>query len=141
MVFLIRWYKPPELLFGAKSYSVGVDNWAVGCTFAFMLFRTPLFAGTSEIEQLKIIFNVLGTPKLTQWPDVNLLPNYMEFEEREPVDLRTLFGRPKEGQTVEGMPSSLHLLLELLMLNPQQRMTMDKVSDTIPTQCQSHQYY
>ncbi len=122
-----RWYKPPELLFGARSYSVGVDNWAIGCTFAFILLRTPLFAGTSEIEQLKLIFNVLGTPKLSQWPDVNLLPNFMEFEEREPMDMRPLFGRPKENQTVNNLPSDLHLLLEFFVLNPSKRMTMDKV--------------
>nr|NVI70829.1 Cyclin-dependent kinase 7 [Cucujiformia] len=25
------WYRAPELLFGAKQYSTGVDMWAVGC--------------------------------------------------------------------------------------------------------------
>nr|MBE5724679.1 Cyclin-dependent kinase 7 [Cucujiformia] len=26
-----RWYRAPELLFGAKQYGTGVDMWAVGC--------------------------------------------------------------------------------------------------------------
>ena len=34
-----RWYRCPELLFGAKSYSVGVDIWAVGCILAELLLR------------------------------------------------------------------------------------------------------
>ena len=43
-----RWYRAPELLFGAMSYSVGVDVWAVGCIFAELILRTPLFAGTAS---------------------------------------------------------------------------------------------
>nr|MBE5724697.1 Cyclin-dependent kinase 7 [Cucujiformia] len=26
-----RWYRAPELLFGARQYATGVDMWAVGC--------------------------------------------------------------------------------------------------------------
>lgn len=29
-----RWYRPPELLFGATAYSGTVDIWAAGCVFA-----------------------------------------------------------------------------------------------------------
>ena len=43
-----RWYRAPELLFGAMSYSVGVDVWAVGCIFAELILRTPLFAGETR---------------------------------------------------------------------------------------------
>ncbi|XP_055646894.1 cyclin-dependent kinase 7 isoform X3 [Falco peregrinus] len=34
-----RWYRAPELLFGAKMYGVGVDMWAVGCILAELLLR------------------------------------------------------------------------------------------------------
>lgn len=40
-----RWYRSPELLFGAQHYSGGVDIWAVGCIFAEIVLRTPLFPG------------------------------------------------------------------------------------------------
>lgn len=40
-----RWYRSPELLFGARYYGTGVDMWAVGCIFAEMIFRSPLFQG------------------------------------------------------------------------------------------------
>lgn len=36
-----RWYRAPELLFGAKQYGAGVDMWAVGCIFAELLLRRP----------------------------------------------------------------------------------------------------
>lgn len=35
----VRWYRSPELLFGAKMYGVGVDMWAVGCILAELLLR------------------------------------------------------------------------------------------------------
>ncbi len=40
-----RWYRPPELLFGASFYSIGVDMWAAGCIFAEMFLREPLLPG------------------------------------------------------------------------------------------------
>ena len=34
-----RWYRAPELLYGARLYGTGVDLWAVGCIFAELLQR------------------------------------------------------------------------------------------------------
>ena len=34
-----RWYRPPELLFGARNYSTGVDMWPTGCILAELLLR------------------------------------------------------------------------------------------------------
>ncbi|XP_060071161.1 cyclin-dependent kinase 7-like, partial [Ylistrum balloti] len=34
-----RWYRCPELLFGARQYGTGVDMWAVGCILAELLRR------------------------------------------------------------------------------------------------------
>jgi len=36
-----RWYRAPELLFGAKQYGAAVDVWAVACIFAELLLRRP----------------------------------------------------------------------------------------------------
>lgn len=38
-----RWYRSPELLFGARMYGVGVDMWAVGCILAELLLRVTNF--------------------------------------------------------------------------------------------------
>jgi cell cycle related kinase len=38
-----RWYRAPELLYGAKIYSQAVDLWAVGCIFGEMINKEPLF--------------------------------------------------------------------------------------------------
>ncbi len=34
-----RWYRAPELLFGARNYGTGIDMWAVGCILAELLLR------------------------------------------------------------------------------------------------------
>lgn len=46
------WYRAPELLLGVNSYSTGIDMWSVGCIFAEMLTREPLFRAESEIGLL-----------------------------------------------------------------------------------------
>lgn len=50
------WYRAPEILLGGKLYSTPVDVWSMGCIFAEMVTRRPLFQGDSEIDQLYRIF-------------------------------------------------------------------------------------
>jgi hypothetical protein len=68
------WYRPPEMLLGVRNYSEAADIWSVGCVFAEMLRGTPLFAGASQIEQLFLIFEALGTPTDDSWPGVTAAP-------------------------------------------------------------------
>ena len=53
-----QWYRPPELLFGAKNYGGAVDMWSVGCIFAEMFLRLPYLQGETDIGQLRSIFSV-----------------------------------------------------------------------------------
>uniref|UniRef100_A0AAF5RVV9 Protein kinase domain-containing protein n=1 Tax=Wuchereria bancrofti TaxID=6293 RepID=A0AAF5RVV9_WUCBA len=72
------WYRAPEILLGASRYSFGVDIWSVGCIFAEMAARTPLFKGDSEITQLFSIFSIMSTPTEETWHGVSQLANYQE---------------------------------------------------------------
>lgn len=47
------WYRPPELLFGAKYYGPAVDMWSIGCIFAQILLRRVFLHGKTEMEQVK----------------------------------------------------------------------------------------
>ena len=47
---------------GSKSYTLGVDIWSVGCILGEMLIGRPLFPGTSTMNQLERIIQVLGSP-------------------------------------------------------------------------------
>lgn len=42
------WYRAPELLLGAPEYSTPVDMWSVGCIFAEIVSKRPLFDGDSD---------------------------------------------------------------------------------------------
>jgi len=56
-----RWYRAPELLLCCDNYGTSIDVWSVGCIFAELLGRKPIFPGTECLNQLKLIVNVLGT--------------------------------------------------------------------------------
>ncbi|AMD21784.1 HFL072Wp [Eremothecium sinecaudum] len=62
------WYRPPELLLGTTNYGTEVDMWGCGCLLVELFLKTALFQGTNELEQLKCIFQILGTPSVEQWP-------------------------------------------------------------------------
>ena len=57
-----RWYRAPEVLFGSSKYSATVDLWSLGCIFGEMILGKPLFAGTTTLNQLEKIAEVLGLP-------------------------------------------------------------------------------
>lgn len=70
------WYRAPEILLGGRQYSTGVDMWSVGCIFAEMATRKPLFPGDSEIDEIFKIFRILGTPTEVDWPGVTSFPDF-----------------------------------------------------------------
>lgn len=70
------WYRAPEVLLGSRHYNTAIDMWSVGCIFAEMALRSPLFPGDSEIDEIFRIFRTLGTPNDEVWPGVKSLPDY-----------------------------------------------------------------
>ncbi|XP_013788893.1 LOW QUALITY PROTEIN: cyclin-dependent kinase 20-like [Limulus polyphemus] len=87
-----RWYRAPELLYGARQYNQGVDLWAVGCIFGEMLNCFPLFRGDNDIEQLSLVLRALGTPDEQSWPGITELPDYnkISFPEYSVMPLEQL---------------------------------------------------
>lgn len=88
-----RWYRSPELLYGARKYDEGVDLWAVGCIFGEMLNFSPLFPGETDIEQICCVLRVLGTPSDEDWPGKSELPDYnkISFPDYPPVPFEKIF--------------------------------------------------
>mmetsp|Transcript_6943 Transcript_6943/g.9723 ORF Transcript_6943/g.9723 Transcript_6943/m.9723 type:complete len:183 (+) Transcript_6943:1-549(+) len=111
-----RWYKPPELCFKANEYSEMVDMWGVGCIFAELMLRRPLFPGNDDIDQLAKIFQILGTPTKESWPNVGALPEFVEFTRQEGLDLKmTLFTAASND--------AMDLLQKMLVLCPSRRIS------------------
>jgi len=117
------WYRAPEILLGSKFYSTSVDIWSIGCIFAEMLTRRPLFPGDSEIDQLFRIFRSLGTPTDESWPGVSSLPDYKPvFPRWKTQDIQQLL-------PLQLAPGGHDLLVRLLTYNPATRMSAKRALD------------
>lgn len=57
------WYRSPEVLLGDRYYSYSIDIWSIGCIFAEMSNRKPLFPMNNDKDDISIIYNKLGIPK------------------------------------------------------------------------------
>ncbi|KAL7194518.1 hypothetical protein ACSBR1_034862 [Camellia fascicularis] len=73
-----RYYRAPELIFGATEYTTAIDMWSAGCVLAELLLGQPLFPGESGVDQLVEIIKILGTPTREEIRCMN--PNYTEFK-------------------------------------------------------------
>lgn len=100
-VVVTIWYRPPDLLLGARHYTTAVDVWSVGCIFGELIANRPMFkgeeakpepAGNATIgglpgqtkklggvpfqrDQLQKIFEVMGTPTKARYPSIGALPD------------------------------------------------------------------
>eukprot|EP00755_Sulcionema_specki_P001871 Sspe_Gene.117649::Locus_109210_Transcript_1_1_Confidence_1.000_Length_1372::g.117649::m.117649/K08817/CCRK; cell cycle related kinase len=106
-----KWYRAPELLLGARRYTSAIDMWSCGCVYGEMLLGTPVFPGTTEIDQIIRIFQVLGSPNDKTWPQRATLPDWgkVHISPHEGIPISKLVSRAS--------PSSVALLEGLLVLN------------------------
>jgi len=117
-----RWYRAPQIVCGFVDYGYEVDVWAVGCIFAEMLLKEPLFQGHSNTDQMKRIFRVLGTPARRELEWVKE-PRVMNW-------LRTFTDFPEDGSFYELFADQSKdckdLLRRLLEVNPKDRITVSE---------------
>ncbi|KAF9686564.1 hypothetical protein SADUNF_Sadunf02G0002300 [Salix dunnii] len=118
---LTLWYRAPEVLLGATHYSTAVDVWSVGCIFAELATKQPLFPGDSELQQLLHIFRLLGTPNEEMWPGVSNLMNWHEYPQWKPQSLSSaVTNLDKDG---------LDLLVQMLQYDPSKRISAKKAME------------
>lgn len=82
------WYRAPEVLL-QSSYASSVDIWSCGCIFYELFKRQPMFKGSSEADQLRKIFEFIGSPDERDWPPEINLP-YATFAKFKPTPVSTL---------------------------------------------------
>merc|ERR1719482_725483 len=94
-----RYYRAPELIFGATDYITAIDIWSVGCVMAEMILGQPIFPGESGVDQL-----------------VSMNPNYTEFKfpQIKPHPWTKVF-RSRTS------PDSIDLVSQLLQYEPNHR--------------------
>nr|XP_005592876.2 cyclin-dependent kinase 10 isoform X1 [Macaca fascicularis] len=111
------WYRAPELLLGTTTQTTSIDMWAVGCILAELLAHKPLLPGTSEIHQIDLIVQLLGTPSENIWPGFSKLPLVGQYSLRKQPynNLKHKFPWLSEA--------GLRLLHFLFMYDPKKRAT------------------
>ncbi|XP_045697583.1 serine/threonine-protein kinase MAK isoform X2 [Phyllostomus hastatus] len=112
-----RWYRAPEVLLRSSVYSSPIDMWAVGSIMAELYTLRPLFPGTSEVDEIFKICQVLGTPKKSDWPEGYQLASAMNFRFPQcvPINLKTLIPNASN--------EAIQLMIEMLNWNPKKRPT------------------
>ena len=123
------WYRPPELLLGATKYGTAVDIWSAGCILAELVLGRPLFTGKSEMEQLQLIFDMVGTPTKSSWPGIHELKLLRTGDVT--IDGDTERKRPKlrerYSQKMNAIaPGSINLIEKLLELDPSKRLSASR---------------
>jgi len=127
------WYRPPELLLGCNQYTTKIDMWSVGCIIAEMFRRGGLLKGSTEANQLDLIFKTMGHPTREDWPDIDkMCPLWRNFEPKsgEQVFPRRLREELKTRLPASAMnwmtPHAIDMIDNLLAHNPEKRWSADK---------------
>ena len=104
--------------------------WSVGCIFAELILKTPLFMGSNELDQLDKIFKILGNPNDDNWPEWKTSRYFQQVQ-------TTLKKKNKQNKLRDKFPiismseddplflsdEGLDLLQGLLTYDPNKRMT------------------
>ena len=103
-----RYYRAPELIFGATSYTTQVDVWSTGCVIAEMILGSPVFPGESASDQLVEIIKILGTPNKSQILSMNPEATDFKFPNIKPYPWQKVF---KSKQIDDGFIELINILL------------------------------
>ena len=118
-----RWYRAPEILLSTTDYTAAIDVWSVGCIFAELLAREPVFPGKDSVSQLKLIFERLGKPDDTE---LDFIHNdrtrrfVSSLKHTPPTAMGDLF--PKYRADTQ----ALDLLSKMLIFHPNKRISVNQ---------------
>lgn len=115
-----RWYRAPEILLGSNKYTKGVDMWSMGCILAELLLGKPVFPGTSTLNQLDRVMELIGRPSQEDIEaiDCPLAMTMLEqLPPRKAKRFRDVFPTASDD--------ALDLLKNLLQFNPDRRLTAE----------------
>jgi mitogen-activated protein kinase 15 len=116
-----RWYRAPEILLGSNKYTKGVDMWSLGCILAELLLGKPVFPGTSTLNQLDRVMEIIGRPSAEdiEAVDCPLAMTMLEsLPPTKPKKLRDVFPTASDD--------ALDLLRNLLQFNPSKRLSAEQ---------------
>lgn len=137
-----RYYRAPELMYDCEYYTDAIDIWAAGCVIAEMLLAgTPIFPGTTSLNQLFEIMRIIGRPtdadlatfrhnKKIEIPEYVFNPNYKPISSNEVVGEGNLINNKlctlKQLLPSFTPPELLDLLTSIFVFAPHRRPTAEE---------------
>jgi len=116
-----RWYRAPEILLGSTKYSKAVDMWSVGCILGELIVGKALFQGTSTLNQIEKVLELIGKPKTE---DIESL------ESPHAATILSSINVSKKRSFHSFFPNAsevaLDFLRRLLCFNPNHRLTVEE---------------
>lgn len=110
-----RYYRAPELIFGATEYTTMIDVWSMGCVVAGFILGRPLFPGENSIDQLVRIVKTLGTPTKEQILSMNPKHHELKFPPISPRPWNEVLKSKADSQ-------ALDFLSKVLLYEPSKRL-------------------
>ncbi|XP_068637165.1 mitogen-activated protein kinase homolog NTF3-like [Aristolochia californica] len=114
-----RWYRAPELLLCCDYYGTSIDVWSVGCIFAELLGREPIFPGNDCVDQLKRIVSKLGSMRESDLEFIDN-PKARKYIKSLPYTSGTPFVRLYPNAS----PLAIDLLQKMLVFDPSKRISV-----------------
>ena len=111
-----RWYRAPEVILCPSKYSKAMDIWSIGCIFAEIMARCPLFRGENYLDQIKKITDILGSPNendMSYISDQQAIKFITELPKKKKISLKEIYPN--------GNPLAIDLLEKMLCFNPKNR--------------------
>ena len=124
-----KWYCSPERICSVNNINLcdeKIDIWSVGCIFGELMARRAIFPASNYLDQLKIIFAILGTPKDLSWIKTQQAKKWVQ-------KLKPKFGKNLTNIFPNATPTALYLLQKLLIFDPTKRISAND--------CLKHQYF
>ena len=116
-----RYYRAPEVMLSSHHYSKKIDVWSIGCTFAELLSKKFLFPGENYIAQIKLIIDVLGSPKPE---DLDFITNssaksfVLQFKNVKPKNFEDILKYDNK--------EAIDLVKHMLVFNPDKRYSIEE---------------
>ncbi|KIM34236.1 hypothetical protein M408DRAFT_325692 [Serendipita vermifera MAFF 305830] len=111
-----RWYRAPEIMLGFDGYDEAIDVWSIGCIFGELLNGKPIFQGKDYVDQLKCIFEYLGSPS------DEIVKRIARGRARKYVRSLPIY-RPKPFAFPKADEQALDLLYQMVQYEPEARVT------------------
>ncbi|KAJ5575659.1 hypothetical protein N7535_002585 [Penicillium sp. DV-2018c] len=117
------WYRPPELLLGETRYGPAVDVWSAACVCMEMFTKKAVFPGEGgELSQMDKLYNALGTPTKTEWPDLVEMP---WFHLMRPMERKKRVFEDMYRDVLT--PGAMDLISSIFRYDPSQRPSAEDV--------------